>query len=178
MSSRISQYLDDAGDGSGVDSAVGNYASVAKDFFIQPPAGRKYVLSRGIFTVEDSGGFPSGGYGASSVLTNGITAQVTDSDLNVIDDLTNGVNIKTNAQWGSLCFDTEIKTWPGGGNNYLLVRWTFERDGAPIVLVNRQRFVLTLNDDFSFLIAHRFMVKGTDAWWDGILSKTPYHTFR
>ncbi len=95
-----------------------------------------------------------------AALTNGITVRLQDSGGTVL-DLTDGLPVKTNAGWGQLCYDVDLKSW-GAGNELLLVRWTFERAGQPLRLEGEDsgRLEVVLNDDFTGLLAHTFQVQG------------------
>ncbi len=157
----IAQYLDTVGDGTGTIEAIGNYSGAETDFFIQPPAGCIYELSRAIITIEDNGSIDSGGYGNnSSPLTNGIRVEVrlNGQPVNV---LTAQVNIKRTADWKGLCFDGEVADF-GAGNSFFVVRWTFTKDGDLIRLTENDVLAFVLNDNFvtQGLIGQRFLVKG------------------
>jgi len=156
----IYRYLDTNGDGTGTKDAIGNYSAAAADFFIAPPAGQRYYLARLLVVIEDgAAGFDTGDYGAiTSGLTNGIVAKWVRSG--TTHDLTDGVPVKTNVGWAAQCYDVALQTF-GAGNSFLTVRWTFERRGVGILLTNPEdKFVLTLNDDLSTLVQHRFQVQG------------------
>jgi len=171
--SRIYQYLDDVGDGSGVPNTNKDYFLSPQYVFIQPPLGVKHEIEQMVISIEASGNFSSGGYGNSVPLVNGISVLVLDSSLNVIDDLTDEDPIKTNGQWGAVCYNVELKSWPGGGNNWLVAEWIFRK---VISLVDRQIFAIIANDDFTNLVTHKFMVHGRSSWWHSDISRTPYHT--
>ena len=156
----IARYLDTNGSGAGTKSAVGDYSSAAEIFYIQPPAGQIYRISRMIPFVEDAGTFDSGSYGNGITLTNGITVRVQDDNGTVL-DLTNGLPVKLNTHWARLCFDLTISKC-GTGNEYLHARWTFAKSGQMIRLVgdNNERLEVVLNDDFRDLVSQYFMVQG------------------
>lgn len=152
------RYLDTLGDGTGVKQVIGNYVT-EEEFYIQAPIDTTYKLHRLIAYIEDFGTFDSGGYGNGSALTNGITLKVLDSDDSVLLDLTDGIAVKQNGHWAKLCYDADHKSY-GTGNEYLAVRWTFDKAGEAIILLAGQRLVLTVNDDLSGLVEHTFLVQG------------------
>jgi hypothetical protein len=157
----ISRYMDTNGDGTGATNAVGNYTTTAAAFYYQPVAGAVAYISRMIVSVEDTGGMQAEEYGnIGAALTNGIEVKVVD-DVGTIYDLTSGVPIKTNSQWGQVCYDVEVKAW-GSGNDLLVARWTFAQSGTRIELEgdNNERIEAQLNDNFTDLISHRFIVQG------------------
>lgn len=158
----ISQFLDTVGDGSGTINANGDYSSAAEEFLISPAAETDkriaYKIYRMVISAEDTNGMQAQEYGnLGAALTNGVTIVHDDGSM-TITNLT-PTPIKTNALWGSYCYDVDVKSW-GSGNELLVVRWTFSKSGAPITLANNERLVVGLNDDFSGLISHGFMVQG------------------
>lgn len=156
---RISQYLDDNGDGTGNKSAIGDYSLGVENFFYKATG---YTdIHRIIVTVQDSGVFRAERYGAlAAALTNGILIKVIASDdLTELADLTDNIPIIANAQWGSLCYDVDVKAW-GAGDQFLLARWTFTRSGSPLRLNPGQSLRVVLNDDFTNLVDHRFLIQG------------------
>lgn len=158
----ISRYLDTVGDGTGNRNFNEDYSSVEGRAKIKPPAGETYRLARMIISVEDTGGFTASKYGNLAALTNGVEIKVFNKDgASEMLDLTAGLPIVKNAQWGALCYDVDLKDW-GAGNDLLLVRWTFSTTGSSIVLDgdDEQSLEVIFNDDLTGLIDHRFMIQG------------------
>lgn len=154
------RFLDTNGDGTGTKNANGNYSVTADDFFIQPAAGEVFVLNRLIVELRDSQGIQAEEYGnLGSALSNGINIKVTDSSDVEILDLTDGLPVTTNAAWGRMSYDVDVKSW-GAGDEVLLCRWTFGASGRPLILKDQQKFKVTLNDNLTGLVAHYFMVQG------------------
>ena len=159
----IYRFLDTNGDGTGVSDAVGHYSGAVEEFYIQPAAGEVIRIRRMIVSVGDTTGMQAQEYGnLAAALTNGVTIKQEKNGA-VVSDITAGVPIKTNAAWGALCFDAELKTW-GAGNELLVVRFTFKRGGSVVRLVadrpTPDRLVVTVNDDLTGLLSHRFMIHG------------------
>lgn len=159
----ISRALDTVGDGSGVVDAVGNYLATPQDFLIKPDVGR-YIIARLIVTVGDTPGMHAQEYGnLDSALLNGIAVGVYD-DEGLVYNLTDpNFPVTTNANWGSTCYDVDIKSWgQTPTDELLLVRWTFARTGKDIDLRSwlGEKLVVTLNDNFTGLQAHHFMAQG------------------
>lgn len=156
----FSRYLDTNGDGTGTEDFIGNQASV--EAYIQPPADKIFYIARMIVSIEDGSGMKAEQYGNLSALTNGIEIKIQDSQ-GVVSDLTGGVPIKTNAQWGALCFDVDIKDWGTSPTQELLVaRYTFERSGRGLFLNADfgDKLSVLLNDNFTGLISQKFLVQG------------------
>jgi hypothetical protein len=154
------RFLSDDGTTTGEKNIVGDYSSASETFYVQADIGTFFVLSRIIVSIEDSGSFDSGRYGNGGTLTNGIQIKV--SRPNSTDsDLTDGLPVFTNGQWAKLCHDVDLKNF-GAGNEWLTVRWTLKHCGIPIVLNGDENEALQVivNDDFTHLISHRFMVQG------------------
>ena len=161
----IYHYMDTIGNGRGDIDFIDNYSVTPTKARHNVPANEHHELHRLIISIEDSSGMKADEYGdLGAALTNGITI-VAEDDNSTLLNITDNVPIKTNAQWGQLCFDTELKSWGGTpSDDILLVRFTFEKSGLPIVIhghpKNNRRLVINLSDDFSGLIHHKFMLQG------------------
>ena len=153
---RIDEHLKD-----GVEhEAIGNYSSTPTRFIWTPDANRTAHIYRMIITVQDDGVFTADTYGNRVILVNGITLTVRNvSDDSIVHDLTADHAIVSNAEWASHCYDADVKSW-GNGDELLIVRWTFSRGGSPILLDDSMYLSIDLNDDFSTLVAHRFVLQG------------------
>ena len=157
----FSNFADTNGNGTGTKNANGDYSGAVEAFYIQPPAGTIYRVHRMIASLEDTSGMTPEEYGnLAAALGNGIEVMVKD-DSGTLVDLTDGVPITTNAQWGRMCYDVDLKTW-GASNELLVARWTFAKSGAAIVLDGNHngRLEILLNDDLQGLISHYFLVQG------------------
>ena len=155
----ISQFLDTVGDGSGTFEATGDYSSVADDFYIQAPAGELWAISRILITGRDTGNFRPEYYDVGGPLTNGI--RLIHEENGVENDLTSQSPVKTLAEWGSYCYDVNIYDF-GAGDEYFDVRWSFFRAGTFVDLAGdtNDKLIVRLNDDFTGLNSHRFLVQG------------------
>ncbi len=159
----VYRLLDTNGDGTGTKNAVGDYSSVSTDFFIQD-ATKVFYINRLLVQIEDTGAFATDGYGAiaGGTVTNGISVNVYDPDGNVLNDLTDGVMIKSNNDWARVCYDLKLENW-ASGNGAIHARWTFANAGHPIRLGQGDRLGVTLNDNFTGLVTQYFKVQG----WSG-----------
>ena len=139
---------------------VGDYSSAPHELTYTCRTGRQNLhIERMIVYIEDVGSFPTDKYGYNVVLTNGIHVAVHSADETEQVDLDGGQNIFTNAQWAAVCYDVNFLNL-GSGNDSLSVRWTFANAGSPIILKSGEHFTVTLNDDFTGLEAHTFMIQG------------------
>ena len=145
-------------------NAVGDYSDIgagADDFRITCKDGsQKLHLARLIVYWEDVGTAKSGFYGVDVVLTNGIEIVVRDRNDVELEHLTDDAAITTNAQWSGLCHDVTIDRYGTGSNGSLSARWTFANSGAPLSLSAGDYLSVALNDDFTGLEVHTFMVQG------------------
>ena len=154
----FSRFLDTVGDGSGTTNAVGNYSGGEEVFFIAPAITENFEVSRMIVSAEDTTGFQAQEYGnLGSALGTGIVVRVSDAD--GVKFILTEEPVTTNANWGTYCFDADVKSW-GSGNELLLARWTFALSGTPVRLNPGDKLEVVLNDDFSGLISHRFLTQG------------------
>ena len=143
------------------DDAIGDYSSTVEKFTFAPAAGRIAELERMIVHIEDVGALPSDKYGYDVVLTNGIRIYVRDGDDEIITTMDAGIPVKTNGSWSAMCYDVNNLTW-GAGSDTIAVRWTFAKAGYPLRLDARKGHYLSveLNDDFTGLVMHHFLVQG------------------
>lgn len=142
--------------------AVGNYAGDVEQFkFTCKDGNQKLHLARMIITLEDNGEFNTDLYGKDIVLTNGVGVFVRNSDDELLIDMTADDKVHTNIEWSQYCFDVEYHDFgTGNANKWLAVRWTFEKSGKFLSLSAGDYISAELNDDFTGLIAHRFLIQG------------------
>ena len=156
------QTMDTVGDGSGTTEILGDFSAAAETFEVAGPtaADEHLVIVRVMVYTEDNASIDVEGYGGAAALTNGLTLDVTDSAGASVVDLT-PTPIKSNGDWGAYCFDTAVDTW-GQGDQAFKARWTFSKftDGSGLWLNNGQKLVLTANDSFVSLVAHRVIAQG------------------
>jgi hypothetical protein len=130
-------------------------------FWIAPPVGELYYVSRMIVNVEDSGTFDSGKYGNNVVLDNGIKVNAKHESGQKETLLTGQKTIQKNVDWGGVCYDVVYQAF-GQGNNFLSVRWTFSKAGRPLKLDGDTGDYLevVVSDDMTGLVGHLFLVQG------------------
>lgn len=157
----FSRYLDTDGDGTGTKDAASDHSGAAEDFYIEAQD-NPLVVARMIVSLQDANGMVAAEYGnLNTALTNGVKVYW-DRDGTEI-DLTDGVPVKTNSQWASLCYDAQILGW-GTGEEVLAVRWTFSKSGIPILLAKGDKLIVRLEDDLSDLTSHYFLVQGYEIY--------------
>jgi hypothetical protein len=156
----ISRHLSNDGTATGTKNANGNYATPTR-FYIQPAAGEIFVITRLIVAIYDTGGMQTQEYGnLGGPLANGVTVQLATNGVQT-KDLCDGVPVKYNGDWARMCHDADVKSW-GAGNDHNTIRWTFARSGTDVVLDgdSLESLDVVLNDDFTGLISHYFLIQG------------------
>lgn len=157
------RFLDTVGDGSGVKNAIGDYSSTPTKFLIKSKPGEMFFINRLLVSIEDDKTCDAEVYGSmASALTNGVEIKETANDALVV-DITDGLPIKTNGEWGRICSSLEVKDWgPTAAYDYIQVCVTFGKCGQPLFIDgdSKEQLEIILNDDFSGLVAHHFMVQG------------------
>ena len=155
-------YLTDDGTHTGTVNAIGDYSAGA-EWYVTAPAGG-YKFTRLMVSYEDTGGGIMQEYGnLGSALTNGIEMEIRDDNGTVISDLTGGVPIKSNGDWGRLVGpDIDRKDW-GQGNDLFIARWSFFKfEEESVVLQPGWSFVVKLNDSFVGLVSQYFNLQGSE----------------
>lgn len=161
-----SRYADTVGNGTGTkNAALLNGSGTPAILRIAPGPTEIFKVSRMIPTVEDTGNLDSGGYGNGAALTNGIEVLlkrfVGESNEETLWDITDGIKVKTNAAWKTLCFDENLSTY-GLGNQLVAWRYSFflDNNGDPIMLSgqNKEQLQIIFNDSMLFLVNHYFRI--------------------
>jgi len=156
---QLFQYLDSVGDGSGIKNLIGDYSGAPTTFKIAPGAGEIFILTRMLIYIEDAGSFDTGSYANGVMLTNGISLE--HDHIDGVVDMMAGIKVTNNGDWAGKCKDVDTHTW-GAGNEFLTGRWSFDRTGQEIALNGDagQELRISLNDDFSGIAKHEFMIQG------------------
>lgn len=152
------RFLDTLGNGSGIRDAIADFSNVATDFFITPPQNQTFSITHLLTQIVDMGNIVAAKYGNINELTNGIKILLLEKTT-ITRDLTNGLPIKNNEDWARFCFDTTLSNFGGGSENYVDAICRFELSGA-IILPFESSLAVRLNDDFSGLLSHTFLVQG------------------
>lgn len=154
----FSRALDTVGDGSGTKNA--NQAT-ATTFKLKPPAGLSMEVGRIIIQIRDSVAPNSDNYGNITALTNGIDVKITRNG-SEIRDLTDGLPVKSNADWGRVCYDIRESIF-NAGTAFVQARWTFKRFSDNGLVLNSSTddaLEITCNDNLSGLTEHYFTAQG------------------
>jgi hypothetical protein len=163
----IYRHLTDDGlvsDGTNMNANVDGGTPVP--FYAGPPAGKDWLINRMLVMIKDNAVLTADNYGGIDVLTagNGVTLKVRQGPTGPeVLDLTDNHPIKSNAEWGAFCYDISHVSF-GSGDNYVLVRWTFGKSGAPLRLssVRSEKLVLLVQDNLTGLTGHHFVIQGLE----------------
>lgn len=140
-----------------------------KYFYVKPAAGVIFRVKRLLVTVRDTGSLDADSYGNGITLTNGIRAVVGVGDPasspTISVDLSGGLPILTNADWGRYTLDLIFSNF-GQGDEYLSARFeatnnkAAQYDGVILAGDDDVFFGVEVHDDLSGLVQHLFFVQG------------------
>ena len=156
-------------DGGTTDNYIGDYSGeAAVEAVCQPPAGERWVISRMIIYIEDTGNPTLSTYGNIAELDPGIRFGLRDDD-GVLAYLDGGEAITDNGHWARLMYDWTHQTW-SAVNYYMVGRYTFSKfvpGGIPLHGDDplNQRLFLSFSEDFTGLIKHEYYAEGYK--WSG-----------
>lgn len=156
-----------AGSAGNDDTYNANGAHAAQtDYYITPPAGEVWDISRMLVSVYDTKGLEPEGYTAAGALAqplNLILSKYNDVGT-LVETVLTAEGITQLHQWGHYCFDVEIKSWTNTTNEACLARWTFSKSGQPIRLKAGEKLIIrfTAGSNCSALIAHHFVFQGVN----------------
>ena len=118
------------------------------------------IMANRYIWEENFGGGQPDDSSAGSPLTNGIDIALWDGPSKVL-DFTDGLPVKTNADWFQLAGIDAPTESAGGGQQARPVRWSFNRFGEPLELRGQEWFGFHLRDNFKRrCTVLRFMVQG------------------
>ena len=125
------------------------------------PQNQAFHLYRLIVNIEDSGSKPNDFGGITGPLTNGIDLRVKNKHDDTLLDFNDGFPIPTNGRFGLLAGgDMDIKDAQGGADDSILVRFTIERAGTAMILLEGDYVSCVVQDDISELTAMHMKVQG------------------
>lgn len=162
---RIDQLLDTVGDGTGTTEQAADFSAAPAEFMYKPKPGTAAVLARMLISIEDGAVFAANQYAGIAALTNGITIKVKDSSGGVIHNFTPNPITKT-YHWGLLAGSDVSPIAFAAGADRCLVRWTFDKAGAPLLLDGDKGEYLSVVvfDDLSGLVSQLMQVQGFTAY--------------
>ena len=128
-------------------------------FFIRPPSGSQYYITRLIFLLEDAGTFDSGGWGnnGGTPLQNGIVIGFNIGGISKKLDF----ELKQHSDLAALAYDVNQVKW-GSGNEFLMSRFTFSKLGTEMRLDGNKGdiFYADINDDLTYLKSQQIIAEG------------------
>lgn len=154
----INKILDTVGDGTGIKNAVGNYSVNPQAFKLVVPSRENYTLSNMIIHIAGLGAFSHTGYGnITEGLANGWSIKIAkDGELK---DFYEGVLIKNNQDIEGISGNIHHPAFDGAGNS-ISITISFDHYGMPFYIREGEYIEILLNDNFSSLTKHQFLIQG------------------
>lgn len=154
-------FLSRNGAQTGTINANGNYSSSPVDFYYES-TGRFEIYSL-IVNISDNANFNQEDYGA---ITGGVT-----NGVKFLAGIGNGIEvpilrsdvwpIKKNYQWASIASDIKLTSFAGLAQTMIIDFHIPDSYGKMFSLDPGQSVIARLNDDFSGLVSHTFIIRGT-----------------
>ena len=138
-------------DDTGERNAVGNYSEPTEFYY---EATKAVYIHRMIVQIVEGPGKKQNRYGPRRALSNGYTVIIKDKSGKVVNDLCDGVPIYAHDDLKRYCYDVTAT------GESVTARWTFAKSGEAVYLPVDYRLSITLNDNFSRLDGHYFMLQG------------------
>ena len=157
----VIRIADSIGDGTGNKNAIGQ---LTQPFRVTVPAGDNYRVAALHVAIEDNRRFQAEDYGGLGyALTNGISLFTETATGQRLQDITDpDVPIRDNAGW-SIYTPIVRKTAERPGHEVMTVDIILISNLEPLTLSSGESFVIGLNDDFTGLVKHHFVLQGTRA---------------
>ena len=156
------RFLTSVGDGTGTYNLNGNYATTPLQAFYRPPPAKKFYINSFSIQISDNTAFNQLDYGGiTGGLLNGVSLSMQAN--NITADFLNGIKIKQNYEWFSFTPAVPLSTFANVQNQTMVVNiQVAEHFGLPLVLngTTQDKFFVTLNDDFTGLVSHTFLLRG------------------
>lgn len=138
----------------------GNGSVTPIDYYCEALEGERLMIARIIVNIKASGNIATGEYGdIAGGLANGIDLFYRTNG--VILNVTDGLPVKINEDWGKWCYDARINAI-GATTNIFQARWTLTRFGTPygIILEEGDRLGVRVNDNLSTLSEQTIVAQG------------------
>lgn len=132
------------------------------DYFVEALEGEILLVARAIINIVAATDIDAREYAdISGGLTNGLQVfyRLNNVDLNI----TNGLPIKINEDWGRWCFDSRpVNIGPTNKTPVWQARWTLTKYGSPhgITLFEGDRLGIRLRDDLSSITEQTIVLEG------------------
>lgn len=155
----FSLVLDADGDGAGATAGNVDGSSTAVVRRIVAPTDCRLKIARLIYSGESTSAVAAEKFLGITALTNGLDIEWVRGGKTI--DLLDGNPIKSNANWGRVCYDITAPEF-GTGNEFVQVRWTFAKAGLDLILNEGDTLLARINDDCSgvTIVNQLFTVQG------------------
>ena len=151
----VTRFLDTNGDSTGIKEFIGNYSVTSIKALFRPQNGVDEYINRLIVFIADNSSVDAGKYGNGITLTNGIEIKLEKQNGTLVKNITDGIPIKTNADYARFGFQISDISF-GSGLNYVHAVLTFEKNGTALKVGADEQLAIYLSDDFTGLNAHSF----------------------
>lgn len=135
-------------------------SSTPVNFEFGPSTNEVFVLDRILIYGLGTSNVASTNYVNLTALSNGVVMTLQNSG-GIVKDITDGLPLKTNDDLTNLCYDVRQNLF-GANPRSISLRYSFTKEtgGHGILLDGRrgEKLIMTINDDLTALVAHRFKV--------------------
>lgn len=157
----LSRRMDVNGDGTGNADGNGDYSATARVLRLTAQPGEHLLITHMHVAVVDSTFNSLDSYMGAGTLTNGVAVYVTDSDGEVLYDLTDPNHpITTLGEW--VHYADQVDTFAGFsvGDKHFVAKWRGGEGGEGIELLPGWSLCVLLQDDFTDLSEHEYYAQG------------------
>lgn len=154
------QFFSSDGQGGGTVNMAVDGSGATQTFQVAVPTGfSRFFIARVIWEVVDSGTFDATDFGNGLTLSEGIGLTYESAGFSI--DLLGAQKITSNADFGRVAYDVDVKTW-GTGDEVLLSRLSFNKFAGPdgVQLDGADTLDLTVDDDLTGLTSFTALAQG------------------
>lgn len=151
------QLLSTSGDGTGTTDMSIDGSITPVDFYIQPPIGEKWYVSRWILYLQDEKGFDVTKWGSNGTLTNGVKLFI---ERDGVETQTGGA-FTTNGDVAAATYDMALHTF-GSADDIIVARLAFTEMGACVELngTTNDKLIVRISDNLSSVSKQTVQAQG------------------
>ena len=145
-------------DGSTSDMSVNGSVTAVSYQYLVPTDKIVFIEEINILVID--GGIVPTKFGGITALTNGVLVRAVDADLTtVLEDFTEDLPIKKNADW-SLLAGSDRETTAVAGDDTEEVSWSIASESGPLLLTEGQCFEFLIQDNLEAITEMEVMIEG------------------
>lgn len=153
------KFLTTSGDGLGNINQNLNFAATPTNVYYQTAT--RYDLYSFLINIADNATFALTDYGGiAGGVTNGVTFSVFSAAANLTIPLLSGLAVNNNLEYYQAAAFNSLTTFAGPAQALNVLFRIREAYGMPLILSPGDKFIVTLNDDFTGLLSHTFHIRG------------------